>query len=41
LQVLLQLLRRAYDGTSNLTPASVTTDSNPEASCDGDSCAGG
>jgi predicted DsbA family dithiol-disulfide isomerase len=40
-EVLLELLRRAYDDTSHLQPASVTTDSNSEASCDGDSCAGG
>jgi len=37
-EVLLQLLRRAYDEASQLTPVAVTTDSNPEASCDGDSC---
>jgi predicted DsbA family dithiol-disulfide isomerase len=40
-EVLLELLRRAYDDTSNLTPASVTTDSNSEACCHGDSGAGG
>jgi predicted DsbA family dithiol-disulfide isomerase len=38
-EVLLQLLQRAYDEGSQLTPVAVTTDSNPEASCDGDSCA--
>ena len=38
-EVLLQLLRRAYGERSQLTP--VTTDSNSEASCDGDSCAVG
>jgi predicted DsbA family dithiol-disulfide isomerase len=38
-EVLLQLLQRAYDETSQLTPVAVTTDSNSEASCDGDSCA--
>ena len=36
-ETLLQLLQRAYDERSQLTP--VTTDSNSEASCDGDSCA--
>jgi predicted DsbA family dithiol-disulfide isomerase len=40
-EVLLQLLRRAYDETSQLTPVAVTTGSNDEASCDGDSCAVG
>ena len=40
-EVLLQLLQRAYDETSQLTPVGVTTDSNSEASCDGDSCAVG
>src|SRR5580698_8410607 len=40
-EVLLQLLQRAYDETSQLTPLAVTTDSNSEASCDGDSCAVG
>jgi hypothetical protein len=39
--VLLQLLRRAYDETSQLTPVAATTDSNSEATCDGDSCAVG
>ena len=38
-EVLLQLLRRAYHETSQLTPVAVTADTNPEASCDGDSCA--
>ena len=37
-EVLLQLLRRAYNGTSQLTPVAVTTGSNREASCEGDSC---
>ena len=40
-EVLLQLLRRAYDETSQLTPVAVTTGSNDEACCDGDSCAVG
>jgi predicted DsbA family dithiol-disulfide isomerase len=40
-EVLLQFLRRAYDETSQLTPVAVTTDSNSEANCDGDSCAAG
>jgi predicted DsbA family dithiol-disulfide isomerase len=40
-EVLLQLLQRAYDETSQLTPVGATTDGNPEASCDGDSCAVG
>ena len=40
-EVLLQLLRRAYGERSQLTPVAVTTDSNSEASCDGDSCAVG
>jgi predicted DsbA family dithiol-disulfide isomerase len=40
-EVLLQLLRRAYDERSQLTPVAVTTDSKPEDSCDGDSCAAG
>jgi predicted DsbA family dithiol-disulfide isomerase len=40
-EVLLQLLRRAYEETSQLTPVVVTTDSNSEASCDDDSCAAG
>jgi predicted DsbA family dithiol-disulfide isomerase len=38
-EVLLQLLQRAYDETSQLTPVTATTGSNSEASCDGDSCA--
>ncbi len=38
-EVLLQLLRRAYEERSQLTPVVVTADSNSEASCDGDSCA--
>jgi len=37
-EVLLQFLQRAYDEASRLTPVAVTTDSNSEASCDGDSC---
>jgi predicted DsbA family dithiol-disulfide isomerase len=40
-EVLLQLLQRAYDETSQLTPVAVPADSNSEASCDGDSCAVG
>jgi predicted DsbA family dithiol-disulfide isomerase len=40
-EVLLQLLQRAYDDASQLTPVAVTTDGNSEASCDGDSCAVG
>jgi predicted DsbA family dithiol-disulfide isomerase len=40
-EVLLQLLRRAYDDSSQLTHVAVTTGSNPEASCEGDSCPGG
>jgi predicted DsbA family dithiol-disulfide isomerase len=40
-EVLLQLLHRAYDEGSQFTPVAVTTDSNREASCDGDSCAVG
>jgi predicted DsbA family dithiol-disulfide isomerase len=40
-EVLLQLLQRAYDETSQLTPVAVTADSDSEASCDGDSCAVG
>jgi predicted DsbA family dithiol-disulfide isomerase len=38
-EVLLQLLRRAYDEKSQLTPVAVATASDSEASCDGDSCA--
>jgi predicted DsbA family dithiol-disulfide isomerase len=40
-EVLLQLLRRAYDETGQLTAVAATTDSNSEASCHGDSCAVG
>jgi predicted DsbA family dithiol-disulfide isomerase len=40
-EVLLQLLRRAYDETSQLAPVAVTTDSSSGASCDDDSCAAG
>jgi len=40
-EVLLQLLQRAYDETSQLTPVAVPADSDSEASCDGDSCAVG
>jgi len=40
-EVLLQLLQRAYDETSQLTPVAVTADSDSEASCEGDSCAVG
>jgi predicted DsbA family dithiol-disulfide isomerase len=40
-EALLQLLQRAYDETSQLTPVADTTGSNSEASCDGDSCAAG
>jgi predicted DsbA family dithiol-disulfide isomerase len=38
-EVLVALLQRAYDEASQLTPVAVTTDSDSEASCDGDSCA--
>ena len=38
-EVLLQLLQRAYDETSKLTPVAVTTRSSSDVSCDGDSCA--
>jgi predicted DsbA family dithiol-disulfide isomerase len=38
-EVLLQLLQRAYDETSQLTPVAATAGGNSEASCDGDSCA--
>jgi predicted DsbA family dithiol-disulfide isomerase len=38
-EVLLELLQRAYDDASQLTPVAVTTDSSSEASCDDDSCA--
>jgi predicted DsbA family dithiol-disulfide isomerase len=37
-EVLLQLLQRAHDESSQLTPVAAATDSNSEASCDGDSC---
>ena len=37
-EVLLQLLRRAYDEASQLTPVAVPVGGNDEASCDGDSC---
>jgi predicted DsbA family dithiol-disulfide isomerase len=37
-EVLLELLRRAYDETSQLTPVAVPADSGSEAACDGDSC---
>jgi predicted DsbA family dithiol-disulfide isomerase len=37
-EVLLQLLRRAYEETSQLTPVAVPADGDSEASCDGDSC---
>jgi len=40
-EVLLQLLQRAYDETSQLTPVTVATDSNSDASCDDGSCAVG
>ena len=40
-EVLVQLLRRAYDETSQLTPVTVATDSNSDASCDDGSCAVG
>jgi predicted DsbA family dithiol-disulfide isomerase len=40
-EVLLELLRRAYDDAGHLTPVAVTTGSNAEAGCDGDSCAAG
>jgi predicted DsbA family dithiol-disulfide isomerase len=40
-EALLQLLQRAYDETSQLTPVGVTADSSSAASCDGDSCAVG
>jgi predicted DsbA family dithiol-disulfide isomerase len=38
-EVLLQLLQRAYDDASRLTPVAAPADGNPEASCDGGSCA--
>jgi DSBA-like thioredoxin domain len=40
-EVLLQLLQRAHDEASQLTPVAVTTGSDSGASCDGDSCAVG
>ena len=40
-EVLLQLLQRAYDDASQLTPVAVLADGGDEASCDGDSCAVG
>ena len=40
-EVLLQLLQRAYDDASQLTPVTAPADGSPEASCDGDSCAVG
>ncbi len=40
-EVLLQLLQRAYDDASQLTPVSAPADGGSEASCDGDSCAVG
>ncbi|HEX4658377.1 MAG TPA: DsbA family oxidoreductase [Streptosporangiaceae bacterium] len=41
-EVLVQLLRRAYDERSQLTPvADDPTDSNSQASCDGGTCAVG
>ncbi|SRR5260370_28540821 len=40
-EVLLELLQRAYDDASQLTPVAAMTDSSSEASCDGDSCAAG
>ena len=40
-EALLQLLQRAYDERSQLTPVAVMTDGTSEASCDGDSCAAG
>ena len=39
--VLLQLLRRASEERSQLPPVSGTTSGDPEAGCDGDSCAAG
>jgi predicted DsbA family dithiol-disulfide isomerase len=38
-EVLLQLLQRAHDDASALTPVGAPNDGNSEASCDGDSCA--
>ena len=40
-EVLLQLLQRAHDDASALTPVGAPNDGNSEASCDGDSCAVG
>ena len=40
-EVLVQLLRRAYDETSQLTPVAVPAGRDSTASCDGDSCAVG
>jgi len=40
-EVLLQLLRRAYDERSQLTPIAAMPEGSSEASCDGDSCAVG
>jgi predicted DsbA family dithiol-disulfide isomerase len=37
-EVLMQLLQRAYDESSQLTPVAVATDGDSDASCDGDSC---
>ena len=40
-EVLLQLLQRAYDEASQLTPVAAATEGTSDASCDGDSCAVG
>jgi predicted DsbA family dithiol-disulfide isomerase len=40
-EVLLQLLQRAHDDASALTPVGAPNDGKSEASCDGDSCAVG
>ncbi|HEV2244429.1 MAG TPA: DsbA family oxidoreductase, partial [Streptosporangiaceae bacterium] len=40
-EVLLQLLRRAYAERSQPAPVAVTTGSNSDDGCDGDSCAAG
>ena len=40
-EVLLQLLQRAHDDASALTPVGAPNEGNSEASCDGDSCAVG
>jgi predicted DsbA family dithiol-disulfide isomerase len=37
-EVLLQLLQRAYDESSQLTPVTAPAGGDSEASCDGDSC---